>query len=76
MYASNYDPREVLEKYVSTISEPTAAIVRDASELTHPRDVIKFVLQHCIRTIDEADKRDFLRSAYLMLGNFQSLTDD
>jgi hypothetical protein len=76
MHAANYDPRDVLEKYVSTISRPTAAIVRDASELTHPKDVIKGVLQHCIRTIDEAEKRDFLRNAYLMLGNFQHLTEE
>ena len=68
------DARDVLDRYVVTLNKPSEGVIRDATELAHPKDVIKFVLQHCIRTIEEADKRRFLRDAYLLLGNFQELT--
>ena len=70
------DARDVLDRYVVALSKPSEGVIRDATELAHPKDVIKFVLQHCIRTIEEADKRRFLRSAYLSLGNFQELTEE
>src|SRR5215471_20397846 len=43
---------------------------------SHPKEIIKSVLQHCIKTIEGADERTFLRSAYLSLGSYQELTDD
>src|SRR5262249_103919 len=36
----------------------------------------KSVLQLCIRTIEGADERNFLKSAYLSLGSYQQLTDE
>ena len=68
MSAPEYDACDVLDKYVATLNKPSNGIVRDAAELSHPKDIIKFVLQHCIKTIEETDKQSFLRSAYLSLG--------
>ena len=76
MGTPEHDARDVLDRYVVTLNKPSEGIIRDASELAHPKDVIKFVLQHCIKTIEEADQRRFLRSAYLALGNFQELTEE
>src|SRR5262245_48120203 len=76
MNAPEYDARDVLDRYVATLGQPSANIIRDAGELAYPKDIVKFVLQHCIRTIAEADKQDFLRSAYVSLGTFQELNDE
>jgi hypothetical protein len=50
MTTSAFDPREVLEKYVAVLREPASSVVRDASELAHPKEAIRIVLQHCIKT--------------------------
>jgi hypothetical protein len=76
MSTPEYDARDVLERYVAALSKVSDDTIRDATELAYPKDIIKFVLQHCIKTIEGADKRSFLRSAYLSLGNFQELTDE
>jgi hypothetical protein len=76
MTTPGYDARDVLARYVATLTKPHDGIIRDATELAHPKEIIKSVLQHCIKTIDESEKRSFLRSAYLSLGNFQELTDE
>jgi hypothetical protein len=76
MNSPEYDARDVLQKFVATLSVSADAVIRDAADLAHPKDVIKSVLQHCIRTIEGADERTFLRTAYLSLGSYQELTDD
>jgi hypothetical protein len=76
MNTPDYDARDVLDRYVAALSQPGAGIIRDAGELAYPKDIVKFVLQHCIRTIAEADQQDFLRGAYVSLGNFQELNDE
>ena len=76
MSTPQYDTRDVLDRYVATLNKPSNSIIRDAGELAHPKDIIKFVLRHCIRTIGETDKQSFLRSAYISLGNFQELSDE
>jgi hypothetical protein len=73
---SEYDARDVLDQYVKTLRALGDAIIRDAGELSHPKDIIKFVLRHCIRTIEDPDQRKFLRDAYLSLASFQALSDD
>jgi hypothetical protein len=76
MSAEHYDAREILERYVAALNKPVDGVIRDAAELGHPKDVIRFVLQHCIKTIADADQQGFLRDAYVSLGNFQVLTDE
>jgi hypothetical protein len=76
MNGPRYDARDILEKYVATLNQPGNGIIRDAAELGHPKDVIRFVLQHCIRTIEDSDKQEFLRNAYISLGNFQELNNE
>jgi hypothetical protein len=76
MITLEYDARDVLQRFVATLSASGDAVVRDAADLAHPTEVIKSVLQHCIRTIEGADERKFLRTAYLSLGSYQVLTDE
>ena len=76
MSTPEYDARDVLQKFVANLGESTEAFIRDATELAHPKEVIKCVLQLCIRTIEGADERQFLKSAYLSLGSYQQLTDE
>jgi hypothetical protein len=70
-----FDPREVLERYVAVLREPGTAVVRDATELAHPKEAIRIVLQHCIRTAVDRDQRDFLKNAYVSLSNFQPINE-
>ena len=76
MNSPEYDARDVLQKFIATLSVPADAPIRDVADLAHPKEVIKFVLQHCIKTIEGADERTFLRSAYLSLGSYQELSED
>ena len=76
MKSPEYDGRDVLEKFIAILSVPADAPIRDVADLAHPKEVIKSVLQHCIKTIEGADERTFLRSAYLSLGSYQELSDD
>jgi hypothetical protein len=75
MSAPPYDARDVLERFLATCDEVDDGAIHDVKELAHSKEVIKSVLQHCIRTIEDADKRRFLRSAYLSLANYQPLTE-
>jgi hypothetical protein len=71
-----YDARDMLDKYLATLSSLEGAMLRDAGELSHPKDIIKSVLQHCLRTIEDASQRELLRHAYLSLASFQELSDE
>ncbi len=71
-----YDPREVLDRYIAVLGAAGSSVVRDANDLAHPKDIVKFVLQHCIRTVEADDQQVFLRDAYLSLAGFQVLTDE
>jgi hypothetical protein len=70
-----FDPREVLERYVAVLGEPGGSVVRDAAELAHPKEAIRIVLQHCIRTATDRESHDFLRNAYLSLSSFQAISE-
>jgi hypothetical protein len=72
---SEYNAREVLNRYVTALHGSAGAVVRDVNALGCPKDNVKFVLQHCIRTIEAEDQRQFLQDAYLALGTFQVLTE-
>src|SRR5215510_2949805 len=71
-----YDARDVLDGYLGALNKLDHSIVCDASELGYPKDLIKFVLRHCIKTIEEQEKRTFLRNAYLALASYQKLADE
>ena len=76
MSKQQFDPREVLERYVALLREPESSVVRDASELPHPKEAIRIVLQHCIRTATEPEAREFLENAYTSLSKFQEISED
>ena len=71
-----YDARDVLDGYLGALNKLDQKIVCDAAELGYPKDLIKFVLRHCIKTIEEQEKRTFLRNAYLALASYQKLADE
>src|SRR5262245_45840475 len=69
------DPREVLERYVAVLQRPGGSVVRSESELAHPKEAIRIVLQHCIRTAANDEARQFLYNAYVSLSVFQQISD-
>ena len=75
MSTAEFDPREVLEKYVAVLQAPSSAMVRSELELAHPKEAIRIVLQHCIRTAASDEAREFLHNAYASLSNFQQISD-
>jgi len=76
MSFAEYDARDVLDSYLGALNKLDQSSVCDAAELSYPKDLIKFVLRHCIKTIEQEDQRTFLRNAYLSLANFHELTDE
>ena len=75
MMKGDFDPREVLEKYVAVLQVPGNSPVRSESELAHPKEAIRIVLQHCIRTAANDEARAFLYNAYASLSTFQQFSD-
>ena len=75
MAQPEFDPREVLERYVAVLGQPSTSVVRDEAELSHPRETIRSVLQHCIRTEADEDARQYLRNAYVSLSTFQPISE-
>jgi len=73
---SEYNAREVLDRYVTALGASAGAVVRDLRAIGYPKDNVKFVLQHCMRTIEGEEQRQFLQDAYLSLASFQELTED
>jgi len=75
MTKPEFDPREVLERYVAVLRDEGGAVVRDVAELAYPKEAIRIVLQHCIRTAADRESREFLRNAYVSLSNFQPISE-
>src|SRR5262245_18378094 len=75
MVKPEFDPREVLERYVAVLGEPSTAVVRNEAELAHTKESIKNVLLHCIRTEADETARDYLRNAYISLSGFQPISE-
>jgi hypothetical protein len=76
MSFAEYDARDVLDSYLGALNKLDQSRVCDAAELSYPKDLITFILRHCIKTIEQEDQRTFLRNAYLSLANFHELTDE
>ena len=66
--------REVLQGYAVTLQGAAQGVIRDASELPYPKEVIKSVLQHCISVSKDKQALKWLRIAYVSLADFQRLT--
>lgn len=75
MTITPYDPRHVLENFIATLGKADAGPIRDAAELSHPKDIIQLVLRHYIRVAEVAEEREFLRGAYLSLASYQQLSE-
>jgi len=75
MAQPEFDPRDVLERYVAILGQPSVLVVGDAAELAHPKESIRNVLLHCIRTEADQDAREYLRNAYVSLSSFQEISE-
>jgi hypothetical protein len=76
MNMAEYDARDVLNSYLGVLDKLGSGSICDVAQLDYPKDVIKYVLRHCIKTIAEVDKQSFLCSAYLSLANFHELSEE
>jgi len=76
MSTAEYDACKVLDSYLGALNKINRASVCDVTELGYPKDLIKAVLCHCLKAIQEDDKQSFLRKAYLSLASFHELTDE
>jgi len=76
MNMADYDARDVLNSYLGALDKLGSGSICDVAQLDYPKDVIKFVLRHCLKTIAEDDKQSFLQRAYLSLANFHELSDE
>jgi hypothetical protein len=75
MAKPEFDPRDVLEKYVAVLGQQSTSVVRDVAELAHPKESIRNVLQHCIRTETDREAREYLLDAYVSLSGFQQISE-
>lgn len=74
--ATEVDAADVLASYAALLMKTTGSPARDVNELKYSKDVIKFVLMHCIKLVEPGEQRDFLKSAYVSLADFQDMSDD
>ncbi len=67
---------EIVCDYGALLSEPSAlGIVRDIRSLPHPKEGIKAALLTLLPLTEDAQMREHLRSGYVLLADFQPLTD-
>jgi hypothetical protein len=72
---TDYDPRDVLDKYLAELMVQRKLIVRDIAELPYSKDVIKTVLRGCLKGTRDEKTRRSLKSAYIFLASFQELSE-
>jgi hypothetical protein len=65
---TTYEADDVLRQYAATLQSGGHGVIRDASELPYPKEVIRIVLQHAIK-VSKEDKQtlEMLKSAYVAL---------
>jgi hypothetical protein len=68
-------PDDVLSQYVAALQRGGDRVIRDISELPHPKDMIKSALRHYLK-VNRANQKamDALEVAYVSLSHFQPLT--
>jgi hypothetical protein len=68
-------PDDVLSQYVAALEKGGDRVIRDISELPHPKDMIKSALRHYLK-VSRANQKavDALEVAYVSLSHFQPLT--
>ncbi len=71
------DAGDVFEAYVKLISVPSAGYIRDAADLPYPKEIIQRVLEGLLqRCGGDPATQDQLASAYVILADFQPLTEN
>ena len=69
------DPRVVLEKYLAALSKCGDAVVCNVSELAHPKEDVRVILQLWLRLATDEEQREHLKDAYTALSKFQPIND-
>lgn len=74
---TTYEADDVMRQYAVTLQREGHGVIRDASELPYPKEVIKSVLRHGIKVSeDNKELLEWLKNAYVALADFQHLTDE
>lgn len=70
-----FDWNDVYDKYAAALQKSGSVPVRDISELPYPKEAIKAVLLAKLKRETDAQGREALRTGYLLLADFQEMTD-
>ena len=74
--ATEIDAADVLSSYTSLMLTESNEVVRNIDELPYQKELIKTVLRHCIKLAGAGKEREFLRSSYVRLADFQPISED
>lgn len=69
------DAAEVLRSYGSSLSGGSS-VIRDVEDLDYPKELIRQVLEHCLKATEDQENRESLTTAYLSLAFFQDLSTE
>jgi hypothetical protein len=71
------EAREVIQNYGAVLEERTAlGTIRDINSLPYSKDRIKEALLYALRVTLDSSMRERLRSAYILLADFQQLSNE
>ncbi len=70
------DVQEILNAYGAVLAEPTAlGVLRDIRSLPYPKVEIKHALVVALSVTTDPGVREHLKASYVMLADFQQLSD-
>ena len=73
---TTYEADSVLRQYAAVLQSGGHGVIRDASELPYPKEVIKSFLQNGLKVGKENKQLlEWLKNAYVSLADFQYLTE-
>jgi len=71
------EAREVIQEYGAVLEERTAlGTIRDINSLPYSKDRVKEALLYALRVTIDPSMRERLRSAYVLLADFQQLSNE
>ncbi len=70
------DAADVLSKYLMMRQSSHSSMIMDENNLPYPKAIIKAVLLHCLKLSPASPQNELLRSAYVGLAEYQTLTED
>jgi len=75
MSTPEYDWHDVYSRYVDLVSDAKDRdVIRDAADLPYPRKIIRATMLAFMRQEKDHQKRELMKTLYLTIANFQSMT--